>query len=85
MEAKIRKIGNSLGIYFPREALLKAGFTENQVVHLSVRIGEIVISADSVLDIPLSSSDAKNLLNAIEGNALFSDLEKILKSKLSES
>ena len=40
---QLRKIGNSQGLTIPKEALSKAGFSDNQTVSLKVSSGQITI------------------------------------------
>lgn len=40
---KLRKIGNSLGLTFPKDVLNKAGITGNDELEVSVLHGEIVL------------------------------------------
>lgn len=43
VERKIRKVGNSLGVYLPSDMLKEAGIKEGDTVYISLENGDIII------------------------------------------
>lgn len=45
-ERKIKKLGNSLGVYLPAEMLKEAGLKEGDTIYISLEDGDIIIRGE---------------------------------------
>lgn len=86
MKTTLRRIGNSSGISFTKDALAIAGFFEGQELRVEAAPGEIRLTAsDPGVDIRFTSAEAKALLegdlNSAAGKAAVHKLRgQLIKS-----